>query len=356
MPKIRLVDAAEWKAAAKGGAPSDLALHKTWTPEIARLTPDEAKAIDAKNPERCIRFTISTAGMDRDFDTVAVDGWNLGNYKKNPVVLWAHDYATPPIARAINTWKGEDRLISVAEFMDADLNPFADMVFRMYDGGWMRAVSVGFVPTAWVFAESADRHYGVDFQAQELLEYSAVPVPSNPAALMDAHKAGVNTAPLKAWAEKVLDLAQPMNGLTRDDLEQAWKALGSQALVIDLKGEDTPEVVVEEPAVEIVPDPAATEEQPAETPAEEPAPDLPVAASCPECAEPLTLSLPVDGAESSVGCKCGAAWSLKSIETIDVLDYEGETFEIEESEAVTLSVPEDFDWSKAAAALVAKPT
>jgi hypothetical protein len=49
------------------------------------------------------------------------------------------------------------------------------------------------------------REDGVDFTRQDLLEHSACPVPAHPQALTLARSKGIDVAPLKSWAEKMLD-------------------------------------------------------------------------------------------------------------------------------------------------------
>lgn len=90
----------------------------------------------------------------------------------------------------------------------------------------MRAVSVGFVPKKWTRNEER-AGYAVDFVEQELLEYSAVPVPANPEALLEAKSAGIDVAPMVEWAEKVLDGAAGEKGLwlPRKDVETLYSAL-----------------------------------------------------------------------------------------------------------------------------------
>ena len=57
---------------------------------------------------------------------------------------------------------------------------------------------------------------GLDFESRELLEFSAVP--SNPEALVAASAAGIDTAPLKAWALQILhrdkDSSPPLSPLS----------------------------------------------------------------------------------------------------------------------------------------------
>jgi hypothetical protein len=99
----------------------------------------------------------------------------------------------------------DEKLKSVALFTPKELNPFGYMVGEMYAKGFLRAVSVGFVGLKWSYAKEKDRSGGMDFHQQELLEYSCVPVPANPDALLEAKSVGIDTTPLRNWAEKILD-------------------------------------------------------------------------------------------------------------------------------------------------------
>lgn len=176
---------------------------------------------------RKLTFTISTGAVDRDRDTLKVDGWRLDNYRKNPVVLWAHDSRGLPIGRAASILTGSGALKATAEFADAETYPFADTVYRMLEGGFLRATSVGFVPIKGLWN---DERMGIDFEEQELLEFSVVPVPANPEALLDAKAAGIELAPLKAWAEGVLDGFEPGQWLSKEDVARALKALSAPAV------------------------------------------------------------------------------------------------------------------------------
>ena len=91
------------------------------------------------------------------------------------------------------------------EFMPADISPFADSIYRMVKAGFVKAVSVGFIPLEYSFVNESDRPFGIDFKKQELLEISVCPVPCNPNALQEAKSAGIDTGPLREWASKLLD-------------------------------------------------------------------------------------------------------------------------------------------------------
>ena len=138
----------------------------------------EVKAVKDTNR---FNFTISTAGVDRDKDVIEVAGWNLDNYKKNPVVLFGHDYRSLPVGKSVSIKTSKKGLDSEVEFASADTYPFAETVRKMVAGGFLSAASVGFRPIKYAYNE--DRR-GVDIQESELLEWSIVPVPANPECLV----------------------------------------------------------------------------------------------------------------------------------------------------------------------------
>ena len=191
--------------------------------------------------ERQIEFVISTAAEDRYGDVITVSGWDLKMYKQNPVVLFGHVSSVPPIGKAIKTWKDGDALRSIAQFMPADLSAFADSIFRMYLEGYLRAVSVGFRPIKYerILDEEGNPTYAYKFLKQELLEFSAVPIPANPEALIAARQKGIDTMPFKSWAEEMLDnwsvVDKDMNdiyGVGRKDIENIRRrAAGAGAAI-----------------------------------------------------------------------------------------------------------------------------
>ena len=138
-------------------------------------------------------FVLSTDEVDRHGDVIATGGWNLESYRKNPVFLWAHDYARPVIGRAVETWLEPHRLLARVEFAPTD---FAQEVAGLYQAGYQRGVSVGFKPLKFEERrnEKTGALVGIHFLEQELLEVSAVPVPANRNALMRA----LDEAPLAA--------------------------------------------------------------------------------------------------------------------------------------------------------------
>jgi HK97 family phage prohead protease len=198
MPKRKFLTLEDFKSQSKAGeSPDGLAILRK------QYACDEVKGIDTE--ARKIKFIISTESIDRYGDSVSAKGWDLGPYKKNPVVLFAHDNGRPPIAKATEVRVENNRLVATAQFPNRELSDFAFMIYQLYLEGYMRATSVGFIPHKWSWVEDKDRVLGIDFEEQELLEFSAVPVPANPEALIDAKSHGIEIKHLIHWAEKVID-------------------------------------------------------------------------------------------------------------------------------------------------------
>jgi len=143
--------------------------------------------------ERQYEFTASTADQDRDGEVIDVTGWDLKNFKKNPVIMFAHDYRTLPIGRATKIGVREGKLVNNVEFPPEGTYEFADIVERLVGAGFLKTESVGFMPKKWEDGDGGEKSPRRTYTKQELLEISIVPVPSNPNALMNAVKEGVIT-------------------------------------------------------------------------------------------------------------------------------------------------------------------
>lgn len=169
-------------------------------------------------------WTISTGSVDRDRDTLAVAGWDLADFRKNPVVLWSHDRNIPPIGKAESILVSGGALKSRMVFAEKGSYPLADTVRALVDQGIVRATSVGFLPQEWEFN---DKRGGYDFTRQALLEFSLVSIPSNPEALADAKASGVDLEPVRTWAVKVLDAYEPGSWMAKANLETMALALAA---------------------------------------------------------------------------------------------------------------------------------
>ena len=227
-----------------------------------------------------IPFTISTSSVDRDGDVISQDGWELDEYMKNPVILWAHDTSTPPVAKSSMVYvdPATSSLKSIAEFPAKDLYPFGNMVGRMYLHGFLRGASVGFLPVDYELDQKREGLMPTNFTRQRLLEWSAVPVPSNPEGLAQARGFGIDTAPMVSWAEKILD-GEGRLMVPRDIVEKCWKDSSDRVGVfIVRKGEGLEVAEDQEPTPSIDEDDSeegpSTEEQTEDLGTEERTEDL----------------------------------------------------------------------------------
>ena len=175
--------------------------------------------------DRTIKTVISDGKADRDNDTLSSEGWDLSEYEKNPVVLWAHDHSGLPVAKStVKAFKS--KLTSVDTFPKKGVYPFADMLYDLVKDNFINAKSVGFIPSEYVLNEQRG---GFDFIEQALIEHSYVPVPSNPRALVVARSKGIDLAPLVGWAEKILDEWREEDGVyvPKSTVESARKEFGN---------------------------------------------------------------------------------------------------------------------------------
>lgn len=216
MDELRLLWHADWKKAA-GTDPASV--------DGVGLIKAEAVVVKAIDQEaRTVESIISTGAVDRDGDTIAVKGWQLKNYRRNPVVLFGHDHRTPAIARSPKITNDGETLSAIDQFPQVGVYPFADMIFSLIGQKILSAKSVGFAPIEFARSAEEARAGGYDFTKQELLEHSWVNVPSNPEALRTAAAKGIDLQPMAAWAERALDdLYGPGLWLPRKAVEETYR-------------------------------------------------------------------------------------------------------------------------------------
>ena len=130
-----------------------------------------------KGEKGVFEFIASNAAVDRDGEVIDPKGWDIKNFQKNPVILWAHNYHELPIGKAIKITKTADMLKVAIEFASKEANSKAEQVKKLVEEGILNTVSVGFIPKA------RDEKDSTKIIEAELLEVSLVPVPSNPEAL-----------------------------------------------------------------------------------------------------------------------------------------------------------------------------
>jgi hypothetical protein len=146
-------------------------------PELTKKQFDiELKQLDEE--QGTIRAILSSGVPDRQGDMVDQSTWNLEEYKKNPIVLWAHDHTQPAIAQALDIFINAEGMLEALIKFAVNEYEFAKTVFQLYAGKFMRAFSVGFV------SNKIDEVNGIRILKENTLyEFSAVNVGADALAL-----------------------------------------------------------------------------------------------------------------------------------------------------------------------------
>lgn len=133
------------------------------------------------------RATIFANEKARSGPDIAMRGLSFTNYRKNPVVMYAHDtmgYTASgglPIGRSTKLQRtDEGRIVSDFEFLPDD--PFAQRVQNAWDRKFLRAASISWKPHESK-PRSEDEGGGWIDTKSELLEWSIVAVPADPDAV-----------------------------------------------------------------------------------------------------------------------------------------------------------------------------
>lgn len=157
---------------------------------LKKIFSTKIKEVDEK--ENSIRFVFSTGDEDRHGEIVDQKGWDVSEYLRNPVVLFAHDHYQPAIGQTTELGYNEDgNLEGVIKFAVEEYE-FAKTLFQLYKGKFMRAVSAGFRNNRYEVDEENDR---LVLKENTLFEMSMVNVPANSMAL--AKSAGIDTSALE---------------------------------------------------------------------------------------------------------------------------------------------------------------
>lgn len=147
------------------------------------------RALSDKNKEnREAEFVISTEAPDTYGTVFKISGWDLKRYENNPVVFYAHrSYSdNPDMVIGTSEVRIEDnQLIAIVRFESAEINPVAEKVFQKIQAGTLRMASIGANPKKghWGDEKLGEDRDVIYFDEQELLEWSIVPIGSNPEAL-----------------------------------------------------------------------------------------------------------------------------------------------------------------------------
>ncbi len=223
-------------------------------PDLNGVLLQQARVADSVTKQgdkdsRVRRFRISTETQDRHGDIIRSKGIVLKHFRKNPVVLFAHDAWMPPIGKSPKITIGDGFVDADVDFFDLETYEFADTIFRIVDKGGLKATSVGFMPLKYERMEEDDEdniskvRWGIDFKKIDLLEFSIVPVPANPEAVRSVAKSGALMAPYKNWLDDMQDNWEHMGpllldlGIKEEDVTAVRQAVNGDAVSIQMPGD-----------------------------------------------------------------------------------------------------------------------
>ncbi len=150
------------------------------------ITALSVKSIDVE--KRQIRVLASSADLDRYNERILPEAFKkrLATFMENPVVLVGHNHKTdsgraPVVGRVTKAWIDKEGLWCILELTDK--TPLAEEYWQLYKDGYMKAVSIGFIPIT-SHTEDEDGKRVLIYDEVELLEISLVAVPANRQALV----------------------------------------------------------------------------------------------------------------------------------------------------------------------------
>lgn len=183
-----------------------------------------------ENFEGKMAFVATDETVDREGEILSIEGWDLENFKRNPVMLWAHNPYEPPIGKWTNirmrTVNGKKKLMMEPDFhKKSDLSRLiSDLVENGYPP---QTVSVGFRPK---------ERQGNRYVKQELLETSFVNVPANPEATTLALTKGYSSSIIKQVIGEDPELEKIEQDMSENEmLRDKVKYFGERIILLQKK-------------------------------------------------------------------------------------------------------------------------
>ncbi len=150
--------------------------------KIAEITP-----VSDSPENNTFNFTISTNNLDRCNDIMIPTGGQFEAWLRNPVVLSRHNSYDFPYGKGLSIEVVGNGVVSQAMFHD--FNDEAILIRKLLNGGYLRAVSIGFIPRTWtdrtpktdevLYPTWEEQGRVREHTGWELLEYSVVTIPAN---------------------------------------------------------------------------------------------------------------------------------------------------------------------------------
>lgn len=188
---------------------------------IRRTIHPQIRVLDSK--AGIVEYIASDESIDSYREVIRADGWRFRDFKKNAPFVDSHDYNSieAVIGKVIEFKVSGRQLINTVQWaIDVPQNFLAIKGFAMTEAGYLKAVSVGFMPTRYVSKWDSNQTAFRDqvkelglkaeddvrciYIEQEQRELSACVIGANPNAVAKAYKAGIFTdADLETLSSRV---------------------------------------------------------------------------------------------------------------------------------------------------------
>ena len=174
-----------------------------------------------------MEFIMSDESVDRMGDVIVAKGWELGEFKKNPIALWGHDHKSP-----IGTWENVrvvgKKLLGKLKLAKQGTSAEIDTIRSLIEQRILKSVSVGFMPIEYEkMNEDASEFWGpFKFLKSTLHETSLVSVPANPNALAVGKSFGIGETRFRK-----LFCTNETKGQNAAPLSRIEKALGTASKI-----------------------------------------------------------------------------------------------------------------------------
>ena len=145
------------------------------------------------SPGHGLEFILSDATPDRMGDVIEAEGWDLTDFKNNPVALFNHN-PNFPIGKWANLRVADGRLRGHLQLAPEGTSDRIDEIRRLVDADILRAVSVGFLPMKSEPLKKDKSSNGMRFLQSKLVETSLVAIPANPNALAVARSLNISAS------------------------------------------------------------------------------------------------------------------------------------------------------------------
>src|SRR5688572_17050900 len=95
-----------------------------------------------------LEFVMSDDTVDRYGDIIEADGWQLANFKKNPIALFSH-FPFEPIGKWVNVRVEGTKLMGKLVLAAQGTSERINEIISLIEQGILKAVSVGFRALAY---------------------------------------------------------------------------------------------------------------------------------------------------------------------------------------------------------------